>query len=60
MKLHSDAVVKTDSKAVIKFTGLMGQNFVSIDFGSPDAPKAVDGAVLPPRSSPTSTRSWPS
>jgi hypothetical protein len=24
----------------------MGQNFVSIDFGSPDAPKAVDGAVL--------------
>ena len=46
MKLHSDAVVKTDSKAVIKFTGLMGQNFVSIDFGSADAPKAVDGAVL--------------
>ena len=24
----------------------MGQNFVAIDFGSPDAPKAVDGAVL--------------
>jgi phospholipid/cholesterol/gamma-HCH transport system substrate-binding protein len=46
MKLHSDAVVKTDSEAVIKFTGLMGQNFVSINFGSPDAPKAVDGAVL--------------
>jgi len=46
MKLHSDAVVKTDSKAIIKFTGLMGQNFVSIDFGSLDAPKAVDGAVL--------------
>ena len=46
MKLHSDAVVKTDSKAVIKFTGLMGQNFVSIDFGSADAPRAVDGAVL--------------
>ena len=40
MKLHPDAVVKTDSKAVIKFTGLMGQNFVSINFGSPDAPKA--------------------
>ena len=46
MKLHADAVVKTDSEAVIKFTGLMGQNFVSISFGSPDAPKAVDGAVL--------------
>ena len=46
MKLHSDAVVKTDSKATIKFTGLMGQNFVSIDFGSPGAPRAADGTVL--------------
>jgi len=46
MKLHPDAVVKTDSKAVIKFTGLMGQNFVAIDFGSSDAPRAVDGALL--------------
>ena len=46
MKLHADAVVKTDSKAVIKFTGLMGQNFVSIDFGTADAPPAVNGAVL--------------
>jgi len=46
MKLHSNAVVKTDSTAAIKFTGLMGQNFVSISFGSPGAPQAVDGAVL--------------
>ncbi|HEX5398147.1 MAG TPA: MlaD family protein [Verrucomicrobiae bacterium] len=46
LRLQPDAVVKTDSKAVIKFTGLMGQNFVSVSFGSPDAPKAVDGAVL--------------
>jgi phospholipid/cholesterol/gamma-HCH transport system substrate-binding protein len=46
MKLHPDAVVKTDGKATIKFTGLMGQNFVSIDFGSPSAPPAVDGAIL--------------
>jgi len=46
MKLHSDAVVKTDSRAVVKFTGLMGQNFVSIDFGSTDATRVVDGAVL--------------
>ena len=46
MKLHPDAEVKTDSKATIKFTGLMGQNFVSVSFGSPDAPKAVNGAVL--------------
>ena len=46
MKLHSDAVVKTDSRAMVKFTGLMGQNFVSVDFGSTTADKAVDGAVL--------------
>ena len=45
MKLRPGAVVKTDSKAVIKFTGLMGQNFVAIDFGTPE-PRAVDGAVL--------------
>jgi phospholipid/cholesterol/gamma-HCH transport system substrate-binding protein len=46
MKLHPDVTVKTDSTAIIKFTGLMGQNFVSVDFGSPSAPVAVDGAVL--------------
>jgi phospholipid/cholesterol/gamma-HCH transport system substrate-binding protein len=46
MKLRGNAVVKTDSKATVKFTGLMGQNFVSIDFGSADAPHAVNGAVL--------------
>jgi phospholipid/cholesterol/gamma-HCH transport system substrate-binding protein len=46
MKLNSGTVVKTDSQATIRFTGLMGQNFVSVDFGSPDAPKVVDGAVL--------------
>jgi len=46
MKLHSDATVKTDSKATIKFTGMMGQYFVSIDFGTPGAPPAVDGTVL--------------
>jgi len=28
------AQVKTDSKAMVKFAGLMGQNFVSISFGS--------------------------
>ncbi len=46
MKLHDDAMVKTDSKASIKFTGLMGQNFVAIDFGSPDKPRAKDGTEL--------------
>ncbi|HEU6447646.1 MAG TPA: MlaD family protein [Verrucomicrobiae bacterium] len=46
MKLHPDAVVKTDSKAAIKFTGLMGQYFVSIDFGSPSAPEVENNAIL--------------
>lgn len=46
MKLKSDAVVKTDSKAVIKFTGLMGQNFVAISFGASGSPKVEEGAVL--------------
>jgi phospholipid/cholesterol/gamma-HCH transport system substrate-binding protein len=46
MKLQKSAVVKTDSKAIIKFTGLMGQNYVAIDFGSANSPKADDGAVL--------------
>jgi phospholipid/cholesterol/gamma-HCH transport system substrate-binding protein len=38
--------VKTDSIASVKFTGLMGQNFVSIGFGSPDAPAATDNTLL--------------
>lgn len=46
MKLRPDAVVKTDSVALIKFAGLMGQNYVSINFGSPGAPHALDGAVI--------------
>jgi phospholipid/cholesterol/gamma-HCH transport system substrate-binding protein len=37
MKLKADATVKTDSTAIVKFAGLMGQNFVSIDFGTPTA-----------------------
>lgn len=39
MKLNPKAIVKTDSKATVKFAGLMGQNFVSISFGSPAAPR---------------------
>lgn len=42
----ADAEIRTDSKATIKFTGLMGQNFVSLDFGSANAPRAVEGAIL--------------
>lgn len=46
MKLHDHDMVKTDSRASIKFTGLMGQNFVAIDFGSPSAEAAKDGTEL--------------
>lgn len=42
----ADAEVRTDSKATIKFTGLLGQNFVALDFGSANAPRAVEGAIL--------------
>src|ERR1041385_1949449 len=46
MKLNKPDNVKTDSKAMIKFAGLMGQNFVSISFGSPDAVKAHDEFII--------------
>jgi phospholipid/cholesterol/gamma-HCH transport system substrate-binding protein len=40
--LNRKAVVKTDSKATIRFAGLMGQNFVSLSFGSREAPLLDD------------------
>jgi phospholipid/cholesterol/gamma-HCH transport system substrate-binding protein len=46
MKLRPDAVVKTDSKAIIRFTGLMGQNFVAIDFGSPGGTPLTDNQTV--------------
>lgn len=38
--------IKTDSKAAIRFTGLMGQNIVAIDFGTTDASPAREGLTL--------------
>ncbi len=46
MKVKKKAEVKTDSLAAIKFTGLLGQNFVSLDFGTRNAPPATDGTML--------------
>src|SRR5215475_4861987 len=46
MKLHRNADVKTDSIATVKFTGLLSQNFVSVDFGSPSGKPALEGAFL--------------
>src|SRR5512135_1211182 len=46
MKVRRDASVRTDSRATVKFAGLLGQNFVSIDFGTPGFPLAVNGTLL--------------
>ena len=46
MRLSEKAVVRTDSQATVKFTGLMGQNFVAISFGSPDAARAAEGTII--------------
>src|SRR5256885_8190812 len=49
MKINGNYEIKTDSKAFIKFTGLMGQNYVSIEGGSPRAAKVVQakGQAVP-------------
>jgi phospholipid/cholesterol/gamma-HCH transport system substrate-binding protein len=45
MKIKTKYPVKTDSKAFIKFTGLMGQNFVSIEGGTPGAVNIQTGSI---------------
>ncbi len=45
-KIDRNAEVHTDSKATVKFTGLMGENYISIDFGTTTGVKATDGAYL--------------
>jgi phospholipid/cholesterol/gamma-HCH transport system substrate-binding protein len=46
MKIQEKYEIRTDSRAVIKFAGLMGQNFVSVEGGSDGAPRLLDGATL--------------
>jgi phospholipid/cholesterol/gamma-HCH transport system substrate-binding protein len=45
-KPTKEGFVKTDSTATIKFTGLIGQNFVQIDFGSPSARRLEDNQYI--------------
>ncbi len=52
MKVKKKAEVKTDSIATIKFTGLLGQNFVALDFGTRNAPLATDGTMLESKEQP--------
>ena len=46
LRLNIHTPVKTDSKATVKFAGLMGQNYVSIDFGSPSAPLLSENQLI--------------
>jgi phospholipid/cholesterol/gamma-HCH transport system substrate-binding protein len=46
MKVRPTAQVKTDSLATIKFTGLLGQNFVSLGFGSPQGEALKDNQFI--------------
>jgi phospholipid/cholesterol/gamma-HCH transport system substrate-binding protein len=46
MKVRKDAVIKTDSVAAIKFTGLLGQNFIAIDFGTPSAGRLKNNQLI--------------
>jgi phospholipid/cholesterol/gamma-HCH transport system substrate-binding protein len=44
--VNKKATIKTDSKASIKFMGLLGQNYVAIDFGTPKGLKVQDGTQI--------------
>ena len=46
LSVNKEAAVKTDSKASIKFVGLMGQNYVALSFGSQDAPLVTPNSLL--------------
>jgi phospholipid/cholesterol/gamma-HCH transport system substrate-binding protein len=46
LRVRRDAGVRTDSRATIRFAGLMGQNFVALSFGSAAAPAVTDGTEL--------------
>ncbi len=52
LSVREDARLRTDSTAVIQFTGLLGQNFVSIDFGSPEAPLLAKNALIATKEQP--------
>jgi phospholipid/cholesterol/gamma-HCH transport system substrate-binding protein len=46
MKVRKNAGVRTDSIAAVRFAGLLGQNFVALNFGSPSAPLAGDDTII--------------
>lgn len=42
----STARIRTDSRASIKFSGLLGQNYVAVDFGTPKGQPVTEGMAL--------------
>jgi phospholipid/cholesterol/gamma-HCH transport system substrate-binding protein len=46
LKIDDVRGIRTDSFASIQFAGLMGQNFVGVTFGSPEAPPLTDGSSI--------------
>lgn len=52
MKLADANAVRTDSEATIRFSGLLGQNFIALSFGSPTAPRVENNTLLQSREQP--------
>jgi phospholipid/cholesterol/gamma-HCH transport system substrate-binding protein len=52
LTVRGDAEVHTDSVATVQFTGLMGQNFVALTFGSEKAPLVDSSTVLETKEQP--------
>src|SRR5262245_32122038 len=46
MRIKKSAVIRTDSIATVKFAGLLGQNFVSVTFGTAGGERVVDNFVM--------------
>jgi phospholipid/cholesterol/gamma-HCH transport system substrate-binding protein len=46
LKIDDVRGAKTDSEGSIQFAGLMGQNFVGLTFGSPEAPPLTEGSTI--------------
>ncbi len=52
MRPLSRAPVKTDSIASVRYTGLLGQNYILVDFGKPDAPFVVNNQFIETKEQP--------
>lgn len=46
MRIRPDAAIRTDSRATLRFAGLMGQNYIALSFGTPGAPAVTTGTEL--------------